>query len=316
MGMRALCVPCAPRVEIQFPIHKSGAFPIPKIKEGCAWGLARLYSAILLTDTLHPLNSASVRVDRVPLPAFVINLDSASDRWDAMKEAFAGANVTLHRVPAIDGNALQFPHSDYAEGLFRLFHGRMTNPREVGCYLSHLAACQAFLETGGDRALIFEDDVTPEPGFEAVLDDLLNQGSHWNVIRLTGLSLGIPINVATLRGGHSICVGIGRLKGAGAYLVDRKAAQRFVEGLLPMRLPFDHAIDREWALGLRAAYVLPFPFSQTERGFRSSIQKGGTGKVPSVARWFTTYPYQAFNEISRWLCRGSSALVAKARSRG
>lgn len=286
-----------------------------QIKEGCASRRARLYHATLSTDTPPPIIPPLGRADRSPLPAFVINLESATDRWAAMQEAFSGTHVTLHRVPAIDGNTLHFPHPDYSERLFRLFHGRLTNPREVGCYLSHLAACRAFIETDGEHALIFEDDVTPEPEFESVLEDVLDRASDWNVVRLTGLTQGVPIRVGTMRRGRSLCVGIGRLKGAGAYLIDRKAAQRFVEGLLPMRLPFDHAIDREWVLGLRAAYVLPFPFSQTERGFRSSIQKGRTGKVSSIARWFTTYPYQAFNEISRWVCRGWSALWARASLR-
>ena len=45
------------------------------------------------------------------------------------------------------------------------------------------------------------------------------------------------------------------------------AARALVAGLLPMRLPFDHAFDREWFFGLRAATVLPSPCSQIESDF-------------------------------------------------
>ena len=84
---------------------------------------------------------------------------------------------------------------------------------------------------------------------------------------------------------------------------------------LPMWLPFDHAVDREWHFGLRAAYVLPFPCSQTEAGFRPSIQTGKTGKTRSRLRWLTTHPCQAGNEMTRWLFRGWSSARARA-SRG
>jgi hypothetical protein len=79
--------------------------------------------------------------------------------------------------------------------------------------------------------------------------------------------------------GYDLCVNFARLKGAGAYVLDRRAARAFATGLLPMWLPFDHAIDREWAFGLRAAYVQPFPISQVEKRFRSSIQSGPSRRL-------------------------------------
>ena len=104
---------------------------------------------------------------------------------------------------------------------------------------------------------------------------------------------------------------MGRLKGAGAYLIDRRAAETLLARLLPMRLPYDHAIDREWFWGLRAAYVLPFPVSQIESDFDSPVQPGTWPKLSRTRRCFTTYPYQAFNEVSRWLFRASYSLRLK-----
>ena len=66
--------------------------------------------------------------------------------------------------------------------------------------------------------------------------------------------------------------------------------------------------------GLKAASVLPFPASQTERQFRTSIQIGETGRLSFRYRWFTTYPYQAFNEIGQWLARSLSIARAAAGS--
>ena len=246
------------------------------------------------------------------MQAFIINLDTAADRWKRIVELFARTRISVVRVPAVAGAALQLPIPEFHERRFHLLHGRVTNVREVGCYLSHVAAMRAFLETDDAHGLICEDDIVPGPAFDEVVESALAHARHWNVLRLTGLGKGTPLKARKLCGDFHLCISLGRVKGAGAYVVDRAAATVFVERLLPMWLPFDHAIDREWHFGLRAAYVLPFPCSQTEAGFRSSIQGAKTGKTSSRQRWLTTYPYQAGNEMTRWLFRSWSWLRARA----
>ena len=247
--------------------------------------------------------------------AFILNLDTAADRWKAIAERFARTKIEAVRVPAINGAALTLPIPEFDERRFHLLHGRATNPREIGCYLSHVVAMRAFLETYDAHGLICEDDIVPGADFEKVIASALGHARHWNVLRVTGLGEGTPLRIRRLCSGAHLCISLGRVKGAGAYVVDRAAARAFVAGLLPMWLPFDHAVDREWWFGLRAAYVLPFPCSQTEAGFRSSIQTGKTGKTKSHRRWLTTYPYQAANEITRWLCRGASYARAQLAPR-
>ncbi len=242
------------------------------------------------------------------MQAFIINLDSAGDRWSFIQESFAGTHLQIRRIPALDGTALRLPMQDFSEQRFRWFHGRMTNPREIGCYLSHIKAMRTFLDTSDDYGLICEDDVVPDVGLEEILARAFGFSRHWNILRLSGLSKGTPLRAAKLCEGYDLCVSLGRLKGAGAYVVDRAAALAFVSHLLPMWLPFDHAFDREWFYGLRAAYIFPFPFLQTTGRFRLSIQKGKTAKQPSLRRWLTTYPYQVCNEMARWLFRGFSYL--------
>ena len=245
------------------------------------------------------------------MQAFIINLESATDRWKAITARFEQTQIPVVRVPAVNGNALELPIPEFHEKYFRLRHGRATNPREIGCYLSHVAAMRAFLETDDAHGLICEDDIIPGPEFDDAIESALIHARHWNVLRVTGLGTGKPLTVRVLAGGFRLCISLGRVKGAGAYVVDRAAAKAFVERLLPMWLPFDHAVDREWHFGLRAAYILPFPCSQTDAGFRSSIQTGKTGKTKSRSRWLTTYPYQAGNEMTRWVFRTASFLRAR-----
>lgn len=247
---------------------------------------------------------------------YVINRDGEAARWRHMIAAFRATEIRLVRVPAIDGAAARPTTGEFDASGYRRRHGRRINVFEVACYLSHLKALRAFLdESDDDIAMILEDDVTPAPALDAVMREALKFSGAWNVLRLSGLSRGKPLLVKRLSSPHSFYVNMGRLKGAGAYMIDRAAARCFVEHLLPMTLPYDHAMDREWFWGLKAACILPFPVSQTGRRFRSSIQHNSQPKLGRAWRLCTTYPYQAFNELNRYVfrlraCAGWIALPA------
>ena len=102
--------------------------------------------------------------------AFIINLDSATDRWAFIQASFAGSQLVLCRVPAVDWKTLTLSHAQYSEKLYRWFHGRTPNVRELACYLSHLKAMEAFLATDEDHALIGEDDLVLRADFDAAIE--------------------------------------------------------------------------------------------------------------------------------------------------
>jgi len=245
------------------------------------------------------------------IPAYVINLESASKRRANTVSIFSEAGIAFSRVPAVEGKTLKWGPAEYMESWYRNLHGRETNPPEIGCYLSHLNALRLFLETEAELALICEDDLNFGPDLATLLTETINLPRFWNVLRLSGLSAGRPLKVRKLYGEHWLCINIARIKGSGAYLIDRTAARVFTRRLLPMALPYDHALDQEWFYGLTAACVLPFPIIQRQKRFGSAIQTYAQAKLPPLRRWLTTYPYQAFNEITRWLCRGAFFLWIK-----
>jgi glycosyl transferase family 25 len=245
------------------------------------------------------------------MKAYVINLDTAPERWEHMKQAFAGTPFSLERVSAVSGKELRLPMPEFDEDKFRRRHGRLTNIFEVACYLSHIKAMRAFLDSGESHAIICEDDLYPKKEAPEVIARLMKTAGFWNMARLAGLKLGKPLNVSSLGNGYSLTVPMHRFKGTGAYIVDRKAAQALCEGLLPMWLPYDHALDREWAYNFKVVSVAPFPISQTEEEFVSAIQGNAQRRLPSALRWRWTYPYQIQNELTRWIVRGVSAIGLK-----
>ena len=240
--------------------------------------------------------------------AFVINLERAPERWTHMAAALARAGIEASRVAALDGRTLRPTPEQYSARRYRLLHGRNGTPEEVGCYLSHLKAMGEFLATDEEHALICEDDLALKGDLPEVISALLRLRGRWNIVRLTGLSRGGAVKVRRLCGNYFLGVNLGRMKGTGAYLLDRRAARAFSRHLLPMRLPYDHAFDREWFYGLTCASVRPFPVSQTDDLFPSSMQHD-TRRLSRARRWGTTYPYQCFNEVTRGLCR--SAYLAR-----
>lgn len=240
---------------------------------------------------------------------YVINLDDARDRWAHIVAAF-GPEVV--RVPAVDGSVLHPTPAEFSERGYRRFHGREINTREVACYLSHVRAIRTFLATGAPHALICEDDIVPVTNLGDILAGAMHHARWWDVLRLTGLSANHPLRLTGLPHGASLCTHLSRMKGAGAYVLNRKAAEAFSRHLLPMWLPYDHAFDREWFFGLRCASVLPFPISQDHGRFRSSIQRHGKPRHSRLIRWATTYPYQAGNEITRWAARFGCYAWARA----
>lgn len=246
--------------------------------------------------------------------AYLINLDTAADRRASMEEALSSTRFALTRISAVDGRALPVPVVGYDGAKYHRRHGRTTKPGEIGCYFSHIEALRAFLADGDPHAFICEDDLVLGPDLEKVVTLGLAHARHWNLLRLSALGEGKPAPVIRLDDRYSLAVNLGRLKGTGAYLVDRAAATALVAGMLPMWLPFDHALDREWAFGLKSLRVWPWPCSQTDTLFRSTIQGQKAHKLSPLRRWATTYPYQIANELSRWTVRGGRWLRLKCAS--
>ena len=177
----------------------------PALGRTLTQGAKSFHGSLCRDNELQSANSSPVSPPAALL-AYFLNLDTALDRRVFIEEAFAGTGLKLRRVPAIAGDSLSLPVAEYSEARFRWFHGRSTNPREVGCYLSHVRAISAFLETDEAHALFCEDDIVLQPRFEEVLATALQHAESWNVLRLAGLSAGRSCRMASLGGGYDLRV--------------------------------------------------------------------------------------------------------------
>lgn len=247
------------------------------------------------------------------MKAFLINLPEALDRREYASKMLIQAGFEVNLVEAIWGKNLVYPNAEYHSFLYQLMHGKKDNYGEVGCYFSHIKALKEFLETKDEYAFICEDDISVDPKINQILERALQETQKWDILRISGLRSGTPVKVITLNQEFALYVNLTRQTGSGAYVVNRKAAQKLIQALLPMKLPFDHAFDREWLWGLKTLMIYPLLANQ-RNGFESQIKARKHYKLPPYIRYLTVFPYRSFNEISRVFYRGFQVLKYKLSS--
>ncbi len=252
------------------------------------------------------------------LRAFVINLDRAPDRLDSMRDQLRDLPLSWQRVAAVDGVSLRLPPPDVfdAEG-YRWRAGRQHSLNEIGCYLSHIKALKAFLEAESRFGLILEDDAVLGPDTMPVLAALLAEAPDWDVVKLSWFHRPLRIPVRSIGPNHQLVSLITRSSAADAYLVNRSAAAAMIGGLLPMRVPYDHAFDRAWQLGIRMFGVHPTPIRQ--RGYGSTLVTGVEGQTPGPKfPWWrrgSVLAYRVHNEVMRLAYYTRLGLAARFRGR-
>ncbi len=232
------------------------------------------------------------------LHTWVINLDRAPERLARIGARLDALGVPWTRFPAVEGKLLTA--ADQAQLLdrsgFERCHGMTPTLGELGCYVSHVRVMQAFLDSAHDFALILEDDVQPGPGLPEVLRELSEAHACWDMVKLSAIHSGTPVGVLALGQGHRMGIMLSRCTGASAYLVNRSAAQRYVQQLLPMQLPYDHAYDRGWVYGLKVRRVFPEVCVHDDQVVSTIGNPGPSRKFP----WYRRLPTYIHRLRTEW----------------
>lgn len=106
---------------------------------------------------------------------YLINLDRRPDRLKASQDQFNHHNLTVEKVPAIDGSKLPPEHL------------REMKPGVIGCMLSHRCIIEDAKYKGLEAVMVFEDDVELHPGFLPLLKDSIRDlPCDWDMLYLGG----------------------------------------------------------------------------------------------------------------------------------
>ena len=208
-------------------------------------------------------NGLDLPIDSVIIPrlqTFVINLERSPDRYRAIGERLTRAGLPWIRVPAVDGSTLDLSRTTEVDiAAYGRNHGKQLNAAEVGCYLSHLKAMREFLAGPWHWALVLEDDADFPDDFQDLLRRLIAIESQWDIVKLSSFHAGTPVRIENLSERYALAVPLSRLMNSNSVLLNRQAAEALVEKLIPMQLPYDHALERAWLFALKLRTVTPSP---------------------------------------------------------
>lgn len=248
------------------------------------------------------------------LQTWVINLDRAPQRWTRVTGQLQALGLPFERLSAVDARELspaQRAALDDAE--YQRRHGMTPVLGELGCYLSHVAVMERFLASQAEFALVLEDDVMLRPSLPAVLQALVRHPERWDMVKLSGVHSGTPVPTLPLADGHSLAVMLSRCTGSSAYLVNRRAARAYADGLLPMQLPYDHVFDQGWRFGLKVRLVTPTPCGHDDQIASTIVAPAGVPRKFHWTRRLSAYAYRLGNE-SRRLRYGLAQVLAERRA--
>ena len=218
------------------------------------------------------------------LKTYLINLDTSGDRLHVMNGRTRFVGLSFQRISGIVGADLSLEGLEEVDiATYEKCHGKALNPGEVGCYLSHITAMREFLASGAEFGLILEDDANFPENFQSLIHSVMVNAPSWDIVKLSSFHSGTPVNVLALEAGYHLAIPLSRLYNSNSILYNRVAAERLVRKLLPMRLPFDHAVERAWLYGLRFRSINPIP-CDADTGMESEIGYSHQLKFPFYRR--------------------------------
>ena len=250
------------------------------------------------------------------LQTWVINLDRAPERLARIGAQLQRLELPFTRLAAVDARSLSAEQSaSLDEAAYRRKHGMTPVAGELGCYLSHVKAMHAFLASGALFALILEDDALLHDSLPAVLQGLMAQPGRWDVAKLSAVHSGTPMVYAEVAPGHQLAVMLSRCTGSSAYILNRHAAEAYVQGLLPMSLPYDHVFDQGWRFGIKFRLVTPTPCGHDEQIASTIVAPVGMRRKFHWTQRLPAYAYRLGNEVRRLVYGLSQALQERRRRR-
>ncbi len=248
---------------------------------------------------------------------WVINLDRAPERLARISQQLQRLALPFTRLPAVDACALKSsPRAALDEPAYRRKHGMTPVLGELGCYLSHVQALQQFLASPARFALVLEDDVLLHDSLPTVLHGLVQNAERWDMVKLSAVHSGTPVPVLQLAPGHALAVMLSRCTGSSAYLVNRRAAQAYLDtsrGLLPMNLPYDHVFDQGWRFGLKVRLVTPTPCGHDDQIASTIVAPVGVTRKFHWTRRLPAFAYRLRNEMRRLVYGLTQTLREKLR---
>lgn len=200
----------------------------------------------------------------MPPKTFVINLDRATERLEAITSQLHTIGLSFDRIAAVDGRALD---SDALERLApdpksRLQARRLT-PGEIGCLASHRDAWRRLVDSRIPWGFILEDDAILGPKVTDALDVFAHQ-TVFDLVKLEGITHKARHNFGAemVAGSPAIYLMETVSAGTAAYALTRPGAAKLLRITAPMNREVDRFIRSYGLTDLAVGEFRPFPARQ------------------------------------------------------
>ena len=191
----------------------------------------------------------------------VLNMDRSTARLETIDAYLKAAGVRYERFSAIDGSKLDMD-DPAIKAMFDLdawVRGHHRNPTkaDIGCYLSHYRAIEAFLAQDRPFGLIFEDDAAIPADFVEKVSLAVNDAGAWDILKLHVRHPGPLVLRRTYRNDVKLCSFLVRHAGGTAYIISRAAAAKMLKHMRPARRMIDWTYDEGHRMNLRVRTLSP-----------------------------------------------------------
>lgn len=139
------------------------------------------------------------------LSTYLINLDSSTARLEKADAELKRHNIAYQRISAVDGRVFDVAQFEgYNSAKSNAYTGRDLIGSELGCYLSHKKALEAFVASTSEFGLILEDDLHLVDDFKSILDQTLNwmetHPAHWHVMNIAANKKKMASPILSIQG--------------------------------------------------------------------------------------------------------------------
>lgn len=202
----------------------------------------------------------------------VINLDSSIDRWHSIKSQFDAFGLEVERISGVLGKALTQEETAAVLKPVEFGYVYPLQPSEIGCFLSHRKAWEAFLASGEKWGMVLEDDARLAKEFPEIFakEDWIPEDVDCLKVGSSGLSVKVR-DIRKIAGIGTIFRQVRPTPfNTACYVLSASAARDLLAMTTRFNCPVDYMLFSPW-----------FDFVHTHKVYRLDPQLVRTVGAPS-----------------------------------
>lgn len=231
------------------------------------------------------------------IKVYLINLDRSPDRLANAVKNLNRVGLSFERISAVDGTKLDMKNIDSFAVREAVEKNSWITQAVIGCAISHYLAYDKFIASGGEWALILEDDVELLDGAVDVLNKAIEVASKTDIFSFFFANeekVFSNVGKIDVCQGHYFYPALTLWSGysAGAYLIHRDLAIRLRAYVFPVHTSADSygVFNRDGVIG--GLYALLPPVSKPSY-FGSDISYSKMGRLlRNIEK--SKFPFSAF----------------------